>query len=86
MSHLVENFDRAAQIVRHGFAAIMEKTFVGIEPPAARRKTVGAPGREAPAGMLYRMKIDGRNVRQMKIFLPDFLKYSYKRIDFHEFL
>ena len=38
MSHLTENFDRAAQIVRHGFAAIMGKKFVGIEPPAARRK------------------------------------------------
>ena len=57
---------------------------VGILLPA--EKTAGAPGREALAGMLYRIKIDGRNVRQMKIFLPDFLKYSYKRIDFHEFL
>ncbi|MGM9651939.1 MAG: hypothetical protein ACI3VX_08435 [Faecousia sp.] len=86
MSHLTENFYRAAQIVRHGFAAIMGKTFAGIGPPAARRKTAGTPGREAPAVMLYRIKIDGHNVRQMKIFLPDFLKYSYKRIDFHEFL
>lgn len=86
MSHFAENFDRAAQIVRRGFAAIMGKrsSALGLLLPA--EKTAGAPGREAPAGMLYRIKIDGRNVRQMKIFLPDFLKYSYKRIDFQEFL
>ena len=38
MSHLVENFDRAARIVRHGFAATMGKTFGGSRHPAARRK------------------------------------------------